>query len=51
MVKNFIHILRTYLITFRYLKKNEINNLVFFSNIFIYVFVCFYLNSLLFVIF
>jgi len=43
MVKNFIHILRTYLITFRYLKKNEINHLSSIS----FFFICLYLTLLM----
>ena len=39
MVKNFIHILRTYLITFRYIKKNEIYSAQLIALFIVYSFI------------
>lgn len=39
MVKNFIHILRTYLITFRYIKKNEIYSAQLIALLIVYSFI------------
>lgn len=38
MLKEFLHILRTYFITFRYIKKSEIFNYILFLVIFIILF-------------